>query len=131
MPRPYKPNPSVRVMFGKCPYPGDEGVVPSTIHYWENPPDPTKGLTIEQRRRGKWYFKRLKPSDQVSQAQAAAILGVSHMQLNRWVRAGDIPDSDVLGVSRILVSDLTAFAKRKGRDTTLLGRLLGHHHKRG
>ncbi len=127
MPRPYKASPSLRVMFGDCRYPEDEGVVPSDIHFWDNPPNPNRGITIEQRRRGKWYYKKLKTTDQVSQAQAAAILGVSHMQVNRWVRAGDIRDRDVLGVSRIPISELLTFAKRKGRATTTLGRLLDYH----
>ena len=131
MPRPYKANPNLRAMFGPCPYQGDEGLVPPGEHAWENPPNPTRGITLIQKRHGRFHFKKLKLSDQVSQAQAAAILHVSHMQVNRWVRAGEIKATDVLGVSRILVRDLIAFAKKKGRDTTYLGRLIDYHRRGG
>jgi excisionase family DNA binding protein len=50
----------------------------------------------------------------LSQQEAAAFLRVSRMQVNRWVRAGQLKDVKILGTSRIRVSSLLVFAKRHG-----------------
>lgn len=118
-PRPFKPNPNCEVVFGRWPFKADEGVIPEShddypAYFLENPPDPRRGMTLIKRRGKKRYFKKLRPSDQLSQAEAAAFLHVSRMHLNRWVRDGLIPDRVVLGTSRIKVADLVTFARRRG-----------------
>ena len=82
------------------------------IVYHENPPDVSRGLTLVKRRGRRWYYNQLRGSDQLSQTEAAAVLGVSRMQVNRWVREGRIPDRKVLGTSRLRVADLLKFARK-------------------
>jgi excisionase family DNA binding protein len=65
-----------------------------------------------KRRGRKRYYRKLRSSDQLSQSEAAALLHVSRMQVNRWVNDGKIRDRIVLGTSRIRVADLVAFARR-------------------
>ena len=113
-PRPYRPDPNCQVYYGHWPFGPSEGVIPEGARYFlENPPDPRHGLTLVKRRGKVRYYKKLKSSDQLSQAEAAVLLHVSRMQLNRWVREGMIPDRKVLGTSRIRVADLVAFARKK------------------
>ena len=57
---------------------------------------------------------RLKPEDTLSQMEAAAFLGTSRMQVNRWVRAGHIRDRKILGTSRIEVRELLFFSRKRG-----------------
>jgi excisionase family DNA binding protein len=114
-PRPYKPDPNCQVYYGRWPSEPSEGVIPEGSRYFlENPPDPRRGLTLVKRRGKTRHYKKLKSTDQLSQAEAAAFLHVSRMQLNRWVREGVIPDRKPLGTSRIRVADLVAFARKKG-----------------
>ena len=114
-PRPYKTDPNYEVFFGRFPLGGDEGIVPDGERlYHENPPYASRGITIVKRRGKKRYFKRLRGTDQLSQTEAAAVLHVSRMQVNRWVRDGELRDRKVLGTSRIKVADLVIFAKKRG-----------------
>ena len=114
-PRPFKADPNCEVFYGRWPFKAREGIIPDgTLIFLENPPDPDRGLTLVKRRGNKRYYKKLTGSDQLSQAEAAAVLHVSRMQLNRWVRQGRIRDRKVLGTSRIRVADLVAFARKKG-----------------
>ena len=112
-PRPFKPDPNCKVFFGRWPFKSREGVIPDdALFFLENPPDANRGVTLVKRRGKKRYYKKLRSTDQLSQAEAAALLHVSRMQVNRWVRAGKIPDRTVLGTSRIRVADRLAFARR-------------------
>ena len=114
-PRPYKPDPNIEVFIGRFPFKAPEGVIPEGERlYHENPPDTRRGITIVKRRGTTRYYKKLAGSDQLSQAEAAAVLHVSRMQLNRWVRNGLIRDRKLLGTSRIKVSDLVRFARKRG-----------------
>ncbi|MGQ0641345.1 MAG: helix-turn-helix domain-containing protein [Gemmatimonadaceae bacterium] len=60
------------------------------------------------------FWKRVRVTDLLSQQEAAAFLGCSRMQINRWVRSGELPARDILGTSRIQVRALMQFAKRRG-----------------
>jgi excisionase family DNA binding protein len=114
-PRPYKPDPSYEVFFGRWPFKEAEGIVPDGERlYHENPPDARRGITLVRRRGKNRYYKKLRGTDQLSQAEAAAVLRVSRMQVNRWVRDGVIRDRKVLGTSRIKVAELITFARKKG-----------------
>jgi hypothetical protein len=66
----------------------------------------------------------LDESDQLSQAEAAAFLRVSRMQVNRWVRAGKLQEKKTLGTSRITVRELLRFAKATGRELGPKGLLI-------
>jgi excisionase family DNA binding protein len=111
-PRPSSRDPSREVVFGRWPLKAQEGIVPD-LYYRENPPDPARGATLLVKRGKRWYYKKLRKSDQLSQAEAAAFLGVSRMQVNRWVRSGELRDRKVLGTSRIQVGELIRFGSRK------------------
>lgn len=114
-PRPYRPDPNCEVFFGRWPFKPREGVIPDDASFFlENPPDANRGLTLVKRRGKKRYYRKLRGTDQLSQSEAAALLHVSRMQVNRWVREGELPDRIVLGTSRIRVADLVAFARRNG-----------------
>jgi excisionase family DNA binding protein len=117
MPRPYKQNPRLHIAFGQPPAHGRDGVSPvrEPIHY-PNPPDPREGITLHKQVRGRWYWHRLDEGDQLSQAEAAAFLRVSRMQVNRWVRAGKLREKKILGTSRIAVRELLRFARATGRE---------------
>jgi hypothetical protein len=113
--RPYKPDPAIAVVFGRPPSTELSGILgDEDARFLPNPPDPSEGMTLRKRVRGKWYWRRLRDSDEVSQAEAAAFLRVSRMQVNRWVRAPKLRDTKVLGTSRILVRELLRFAKAEG-----------------
>ncbi len=125
MPRPYRPNPRLRVVFGRPPNSGQEGVFPTTERvYLPNPPDSRDGITLHRQVRGKWYWQRLDKDDHLSQAQAATFLHVSRMQVNRWVRAGNLKDKKILGTSRIIVAEILRFAKRNAINLRPHGRWL-------
>lgn len=112
MPRPYSPNPKLKVVFGHPPGRGSDGEFPRESRiYLPNPPDPKNGMTLQKLVRGRWYWHRLEETDQLSQAEAAAFLRKSRMQVNRWVRAGKLRDKKILGTSRITVRELMRFAK--------------------
>ena len=70
-------------------------------------------MTLIAQRRGKAHWRRLRKSDLLSQQESAAFLQVSRMQVNRWVNGGELSDRKILGTSRIAVSTLLAFAKKK------------------
>lgn len=89
-----------------------------------NPPDPREGITLHRRFRGRWYWLRLDERDEISQAQAGSLLCVSRMQVNRWVRGGQLKDRKVLGTSRITVSEVLRFALQKRINLRPRGRWL-------
>ena len=88
--------------------------------WWDNPPGPSQGVTLERRFRGRSYERRVHPQDYVTQIEAAAILRTTLMTVNRYVRAKRLPAVTRDGISMIQLRTLLRFrrdrqAAREGR----------------
>jgi len=81
----------------------------------ENPPGPDRGVILRRRYRGRVYERRVGPRGYVTQIEAAAILDVSLMTVNRYVRSGQLPDVKRDGISMIRLAYLLRFEHEKGR----------------
>ena len=79
--------------------------------YWDNPPGPHQGVTLERRFRGRTYERRVRPQDYVTQIEAAAILGTTLMTVNRYVRAKRLPARKRAGISMIQLRTLLRFLR--------------------
>ncbi len=83
--------------------------------YWENPPGPDQGLMLIRELRGRRYETFIGPRDSLTQIEAAAVLKVSVMTVNRYVRAGILKDHREGGVSVIRLSEIKRFLRERER----------------
>ncbi len=115
-PRPFHPDPTCWVVFGRSSLPGREGEVPKGARpYFINPPTSKAGVTLFRAKHGRTFYQKLRRTDFISQQEAAAFLRVRRMQVNRWVRSGKLVDRKILGTSRIKVGTLIRFLRATGR----------------
>ena len=83
--------------------------------YWENPPGPDQGLILVREIRGREYETYIVPDDSLTQSEAAAVLGVSLMTVNRYVRSGKLRDDKGEGISMIPLREIKRFMPAKRR----------------
>jgi len=69
------------------------------------------------------YERQVGLDDLVSVREAAALLGLSMMTVNRWVRKGDLKSSKRGGFSVIRLRDVLRKAKERGQKLALGSRL--------
>jgi hypothetical protein len=84
-------------------------------HYWDNPRGPNQGLTLIRESRGRVYETRVGPRGSLTQIETAAVLGVSVITVNRYVRAGVLKGRKEGGVSVIRLSEIKRFLRERGR----------------
>lgn len=77
--------------------------------FWENPPGPTQGLLLRQHHRGRVEELYVGPRDSLTQIETAAVLRVSLMTVNRYVRSGVLRDHQQHGISMIRLSEIKRF----------------------
>ncbi len=83
--------------------------------YWENPPGPDQGLILVREIRGREYETYIVPDDSLTQIEVAAVLGVSLMTVNRYVRSGKLRDDKREGISMIPLREIKRFMRAKRR----------------
>ncbi len=81
--------------------------------HWDNPPRPDQGVTIELVYAGQRYYRRAEPEDFVSQREAAAMLHVTVMAVNKWIRSEQLPSTRRRGISVVRLKDLKRFAQER------------------
>jgi len=82
-----------------------------------------QGVTIEREIQGARYAERIPHNGLVSQALAALLLGVSHMSVNNWVRAGKLQHVKVAGQpSAIPLSEVKRVKQILAKERRLRGR---------
>lgn len=92
-----------------------EGIwVDPATGYLTNPPAPTDRSIITLVYLGQRYTREVGPDDYVSQREAAALLGVTVMAVNKWVRNRKLRCRKRRGSSVIRLSDLKRFGKSHG-----------------
>lgn len=97
---------------------------------WNPPSGQDPGATITLTYAGQEYRRDVGPEDLVTQREAALLLGVSVMAVNKHVRAGTLQASVHGGVSVIRLSEVRRFARDRGlmpdtvRPLPWLGRLV-------
>lgn len=82
--------------------------------YWDNPPGPHQGLTLCRLHRGREEELYIGPRDSLTQIETAAVLRVSLMTVNRYVRFGVLRDHQQEGISMIRLSEIKNFLKATG-----------------
>lgn len=83
--------------------------------YWENPPGPHQGVTLIRAHRGRKFETYIGPRSSVTQIEAAALLGVSLMTVNRYVRSGKLKDHQKGGISMIRLREIKRFRNEQRR----------------
>jgi len=83
------------------------------IPVFPNPPLKDVIITIRDRI-GFRYERRVTERDCVSQAQAAAILGVPVMRINRWINSDELKETTKSGFSVVRLCDLYTIAWKYG-----------------
>jgi len=93
--------------------------------YWENPPGPHSGLNLYRTINGREYQANVRWNESLTQIEAAAVLRVTLMTINRWVRGGKLRDHQVQGKSMIRLSEIKRILEerrpKKGRRIYLTG----------
>jgi excisionase family DNA binding protein len=93
--------------------------------YWENPPGPRTGLYLHRTINGREYQARVRWNESLTQIEAAAVLEVTLMTVNRWVRGGKLKDHNVRGKSMIRLAEIKRILEerhpRRGRRIYLTG----------
>ena len=85
--------------------------------YWESPPGPNQGVHFVTRlpargdHRTRELSVRVSAAGSLTQIEAAALLKVTVMTVNRWVRAGELKDRKVRGKSMIPLSEVKRLHK--------------------
>jgi hypothetical protein len=69
----------------------DEGYVPGHGGYRRNPPAPVQGVWLKRRVRGRIRLYRIGPGDLLTDAETAAILGMTRQTIRNWRIAGQLP----------------------------------------
>jgi len=73
---------------------------------WENPPAPRSGLHLSRTINGREYEARVRWNESLTQIEASAVLGMTLMTINRWVRSGKLEDHKVRGKSMIRLTEI-------------------------
>jgi hypothetical protein len=82
--------------------------------YWENPPGPNQGLFLCRQHRGREEELYVGPRDSLTQIETAAVLRVSLMTVNRYVRSGLLRGRQQHGISMIRLSEIKRFLEGAG-----------------
>lgn len=97
---------------------------------WHPPTEANPGATITLTYAGQEYRRVVGPEDWVTQREAALLVGLSVMAVNKNVRAGKLHATVRGGVSVIQLGELARFARARGlvpdagRPLVWLGRLV-------
>jgi hypothetical protein len=83
--------------------------------FWENPPGPDQGLLLRRRHGGREYETFIEAHESLTQIETAAVLRVSLMTVNRYVRSGVLRDHREGGISMIRLGEVKRFLKEKRR----------------
>lgn len=101
-------------------------VAPDGRHY-VNPPGDRTAVVVSRTavlkmtsRTGMQYTREVRRSGYVTQREAAKLLKVSVMTVNRWVRNGTLRSITRKGVSVIAVRDVVALADNRGIEAKLV-----------
>lgn len=81
---------------------------------WRPPSEPNPGATITLTYSGQEYRRDVGPEDWVTQREAALLLGVSVMAVNKHVRARRLKSAVRGGVSVIQLNEVARFARDRG-----------------
>lgn len=81
---------------------------------WNPPSEPNPGATITLTYAGQEYRRVVGPEDVVTQREAALLLGVSVVAVNKHVRARTLQASVHGGVSVIRLNEVCRFARDRG-----------------
>ncbi len=84
--------------------------------YWENPPGPDQGIYLVREHRGREVDTYIGPDDSLTQIEAAAVLGMSLMTVNRYVRSGRLKGHRKGGISMIRLREVKRFLKQRERE---------------
>lgn len=82
--------------------------------FWENPPGPTQGLLLRRQHRGRVEELYVGPRGSLTQIETAAVLRVSLMTVNRYVRSGVLRDHQHQGISMIRLREIKRFLEEAG-----------------
>ncbi|MGH7593047.1 MAG: hypothetical protein ACRELE_04240 [Gemmatimonadales bacterium] len=82
--------------------------------FWENPPGADQGLLLRRLHRGREEEIYVGPRDSLTQIETAAVLRVSLMTVNRYVRSGVLRDHEQHGISMIRLSEIKRFLRAVG-----------------
>ena len=86
-------------------------------------PEPLEAVILMRDRIGFRYERVVGLEDFLSQREAAQLLSVPVMTVNRWVRARKLPSRKRNGFSVVKLRDVLSTAKKQGCDFTMKGRL--------
>ena len=82
--------------------------------FWENPPGPNQGLTLVRTMHGRDWEAFVPPDGSLTQIEAAAVLGVTLMSVNRYVRSGMLKDrKEENGISMIPLDQIKRFLRQR------------------
>ncbi len=89
----------------------------------QQPRDPSEAIVVLRDRVG-FEYQRVVGLDQfVSQREAAQLMGLPVMTINRWVHAKKLPSRKRRGFKIILLRDLLRLIKEQGRKLPMRGML--------
>ena len=87
--------------------------------FWDNPPGPNQGVTLIRTMHGRDWEAYVPPDGSLTQIEAAAVLGVTLMSINRYVRSGMLKDRKENAISMIPLDQIKRFLRehrpKKGR----------------
>jgi len=85
----------------------------SVTFYWDNPPGPEQGCTIERLVRGHMYTRRVGPRGALSPSEAALALRVRREFIYQLIRAGKLKAVKRQGMTIIPLSSIKAHMQRR------------------
>lgn len=69
----------------------DRGYLPGHKGYRQNPPEPIQGVWLKRRVRQRTILYKIGTDDLMTDAEAAAVLGVTRQTIRNWRKAGQLP----------------------------------------
>lgn len=111
--------------------PAVESALKTEPHY--KPKEPTEAVMVMRDRIGFRYERIVGLGDYLSQREAATLLGVPVMRVNRWVRRNKLASRKRNGYSVVLLRDVLDIARTEGCEIRTKGRLVvldGDHTER-
>lgn len=87
-------------------------------------PELREAVVVKRDRIGFRYERVVQLDDWVSQQEAAQLLGLPVMTVNRWVRAKKIPSTKRNGFSVVRLGDVLRVGKERQRPLELRGKLM-------
>lgn len=98
----------------------DRGYPPGYEGYRQNPPEPVKGVYLKRRLRHRTIEYRIGPDDLMTDAEAAAVLGVTRQTIRNWRVAKQLPARKRSGVWYFAYADVRDLhQKRNGEQKTI------------